>query len=379
MTILHIHDRVGRYGGGEVYLAQLREGLRQRGHHTPVLYLTQEGTETNLGSDEHCARKPHGLLSGMRMKQWLGPLLDRIKPDAVHCHTLFSPFGMAWLCRRVPMVFTLHSLHMLPRKAWREPMTVIGLYDRLLRQLMRPALKGLALWIAPSEAFAREIRNEGYRNVAVIPHFTGKRPTQAIGRVGSRTILFVGRLSAEKGIEEFIESLTYLLDQPWHAVIVGDGPLQNRVRNLIQKQGIASRVRLTGWLSGTDLDQQYRDAQVVVVPSVVMEAFSLVGIEAMAFGKPVVAFDAGGVREWLRDGRTGYLVEQGNCRGLAERIRALIENPSRAKMMGEEGKQVVEECFRIDSHLERVTQVYEEVIHRCRNGALSMGAYAYRN
>jgi len=378
VTILHIHDRAGRYGGGEVYLAQLRAGLRLQGHQCPVLYLTPTGSECDPGEEMWCERKPHGLFSGFGMRRWLEPLLETIKPDVVHCHCLFSPVSLAWLCKRVPTVFTLHSLHLLPRRSGCEPMTALGQYERLLRRVMRPALRRLASWIAPSEAFAEEIRGEGYQRVTVVPHFTDKRPSSRDDRTEGETILFVGRLSAEKGIEVFLDALPLLRAQSWRAVVIGEGPLEAPAKQRVVQEGLADRVRFAGWLSGADLDREYERAAVLAVPSTVKEAFGLVGIEAMAFGKPVVAFDAGGIREWLQDGKTGYLVRQGDPSDLATRIDEVLQHPERARAMGEAGQRLVEERFRVAPHIHSLLRVYEKA---ARNG--SMGAvpeaYAYRN
>ncbi|MGB4066604.1 MAG: glycosyltransferase family 4 protein [Nitrospira sp.] len=379
MTILHIHDRVGCYGGGEVYLAQLREGLRQRGHRSPVLYLTQEGSKHSGDNEAYYVSKPHGLFSGLRTLRWFPSLLDRLNPDVVHCHCLFSPIVMAWLFGQVPTLFTLHSLHMLPRKYGKELMTIVGLYERALRRLMRPTLRKLSGWIAPSQAFAEEIRNEGYERVSIIPHFTEKRPSSspAISKPG--TILFVGRLSAEKGVEALLNILVLLQGRTWNAVIAGEGPMDSYARNRIAREGLSSRVEFTGWLDGSALDRAYERAAVVVIPSVVKEAFCLVGIEAMAFGKPVVAFDAGGIREWLDNGRTGYLVAQGDCPSFAERIVMLLDNPDRACAMGKSAQQLVETRFRLEPHLQLMLGLYEKTTCHLLGGGISGSSYAYRN
>ena len=379
MTILHIHDRVGSYGGGEVYVAHLREGLLARGLQVPVLYLVGDRAPHLAEPDHYYAPKPHGLWSGFRIKQWLGPLLDRVRPDVVHCHTLFSPAGMAWLCARVPTVFTLHSLHMLPRTYGPEPMTLLGLYDRLLRRVMRFALTRVAMWVAPSEAFAQEIRGEGYDRVVVVPHFTEKRPVGPSDSSDDRTILFVGRLSEEKGVEPLLETLTLLREDSWNAVIVGAGPCGAAMQARVTREGLASRVRFTGWLSGAELDRLYRAATVVVVPSIVKEAFGLAGIEALAFGKPVVGFDAGGVREWLIEGRTGFLVPQHDCRGLADRLRQVLNDPALAHRMGTEGRRLVDERFRLAPYVAQILSVYESVTARGKAAPGLARTYAYRN
>jgi glycosyltransferase involved in cell wall biosynthesis len=108
----------------------------------------------------------------------------------------------------------------------------------------------------------------------------------------------------------------------------------------------------------------------VVIPSLIPEAFGLVGIEAMTFGKPVVAFDSGGIREWLIDGETGFLVKRGDIRGLGDRISQLLKEESLAREMGKKGKERVEKFYRKDIHLKKLLAIYEEVINkRARSGA----------
>ena len=143
-------------------------------------------------------------------------------------------------------------------------------------------------------------------------------------------------------------------------MIAGEGELKEEAVRKIARYGIADSVVFLGWLDEAALREVYRQASVVVVPSMVMEAFSLVGIEAMAHGKPVVAFDAGGVREWLSDGQTGFLVEQGNIPQLAKQVRMLLENRTLARKMREEGRRQVEARYRRKDHLDRITAIYLE-------------------
>jgi glycosyltransferase involved in cell wall biosynthesis len=83
----------------------------------------------------------------------------------------------------------------------------------------------------------------------------------------------------------------------------------------------------------------------------------------MAFGKPVIAFDSGGIRDWLVDGDTGFLVRRGDIKGLAEKILQLLKDNSLASKMGGKGKKRVEECYRKKIHVKRLLEVYDEVIN----------------
>jgi glycosyltransferase involved in cell wall biosynthesis len=177
-----------------------------------------------------------------------------------------------------------------------------------------------------------------------------------------KTILYVGRLDAFKGILQFIECLRLLKSQEWSAEIVGDGEMKKEASEFSKTLGLNGRVRFLGNLSTEELNSHYANCSIVVMPSMTPESFRLVGIEAMAFGKPVVAFDSGGVREWLINGKTGFLVNRGDIKGLSERISQLLEDNLLAKSMGIEGQKRVNQCYRKEIHIKRLLSVYEEMI-----------------
>lgn len=368
MKILHIHERVGDYGGGEIYLASLREGLGLLGHENPAIYLTPTGLE-QAADGTHVLRKPHGFWSGIQMAARLDELIDREKPDVIHLHTLFSPVALATVCDKKPVVFTFHSLHLLPRKRSQREWAPVHLYEDCLKPFLRMAMKQLDQIIAPSEAFEKELLKDGFRpeQISVLPHFT-EMGSETRGEDDGQTLLFVGRLSADKGILEFIECLARLPKGGWRTLIAGEGPLKDEAVKRTARYGIEKFVQFLGWVDQARLTDAYRQATAVVIPSIVLEAFSLAGIEAMAHWKPVVAFDAGGVHEWLSDGQTGFLVERGNIDALTMRIRTLLEDPALGRKFGEEGRRRVETQYRRKTHLERLMGIYRDALRRRVSG-----------
>ncbi len=88
------------------------------------------------------------------------------------------------------------------------------------------------------------------------------------------------------------------------------------------------------------------------------------------FGRPVVAFDVGGPREWLVDGKTGFLVKRGDVKEFSLRIEQLLEDAPLAKRMGLEGQRRVNERYRKEIHLKRLLSIYEEVIQIRRQKGL---------
>jgi glycosyltransferase involved in cell wall biosynthesis len=87
-----------------------------------------------------------------------------------------------------------------------------------------------------------------------------------------------------------------------------------------------------------------------------------VGIEAMAYQKPVVAFDVGGISEWLKDRKTGYLVQSGDIRDLAEKIDLILRNPTLAEAMGHQARIVAENIFAEHYHYESLLTLFQKAI-----------------
>lgn len=207
-----------------------------------------------------------------------------------------------------------------------------------------------------SNAFSRE-------RVHVLPYFTALPSGDTNLQQGLEpSILALGRITKEKGFGYLLRAFSKL-NRRARLSVVGDGPELKNLRRLSEDLGIASDVTFEGWLSHDGLDEFYRRCTLVVVPSLWPEPFGIVGIEAMAYRKPVVAFDVGGISEWIEDGRTGYLVPRGDIRALTEKITFLMDNPKIAQEMGETGRTSVDTRFTVSSHCESLVRLFQSVRH----------------
>ena len=139
-------------------------------------------------------------------------------------------------------------------------------------------------------------------------------------------ILYVGRLSPEKGIETLIESVS-TLQFPFCLSIVGSGNQEKSLKLLAQNLGIADRVLFVGSIKwGESLFSRMRAADILVLPSYT-EGLPLVVIEAMSQGLPVIASDVGGIPELIKNHDTGLLVPAGNHLALSTAIKLLVKDP----------------------------------------------------
>ena len=104
----------------------------------------------------------------------------------------------------------------------------------------------------------------------------------------------------------------------------------------------------------------------VVVPSVWLETFSLVGLEAYANMKPVIGSRIGGIRDWLKDGETGWFVEPGDSVDLAEKIDIAMSDPERTREMGCAGYNRAVTFYGSELYLERLLEIYYRAQERFR-------------
>jgi glycosyltransferase involved in cell wall biosynthesis len=175
--------------------------------------------------------------------------------------------------------------------------------------------------IAASEYLAEAARGLGARDVRVIPN--GVDVPAEVGEPDDPPhVLFVGRLSEEKGILEFLEATEGL-----PRVVVGDGPLRDRVPEAV------------GFVPHAEVGSYYERAAVVCVPSR-REGYGIVAREAMAYGRPVVATAVGGLVDAVDDEVTGVLVAPGETRGLRLAIVSLLGDAERRARLGSAGREV---------------------------------------
>jgi len=168
------------------------------------------------------------------------------------------------------------------------------------------------------------------------------------------TIFTPARLTLpDKGVDHLLTALTKV-DGEFKAVIAGSGPAEEWLRSKTEEDGLQGKVHFAGWTDSGAMEALYALASMVVCPSVWDEPFGLVGIEAMAHGKPVVAFDVGGIPEWLEDGVTGHLVPRRDTSGMARAIDALLSDPDQARSMGENGRTVLPARFGVERHVDGI-------------------------
>jgi glycosyltransferase involved in cell wall biosynthesis len=199
------------------------------------------------------------------------------------------------------------------------------------------------------------------------PRKSSETVKQKIGVKGKQCALFVGRLVPRKGLHFLIEAATRVVEENKEIrfVVVGDGPLRNRLISYAKELGIQDYFAFLGEVPDEMLAAFYNCADLFVLPST-QEGQGLALLEAQASGKPVIAFNAGAISETMVQGKTGLLT-QPNKDELAQAILKLLSDSSLRENMGDSGRKFVSENFSWNSCAERMFNVYNEAIERSKD------------
>ncbi|MBF0370227.1 MAG: glycosyltransferase family 4 protein [Magnetococcales bacterium] len=156
------------------------------------------------------------------------------------------------------------------------------------------------------------------------------------------TLLAITRLVPGKGIKEVIKALTYLPDT-FRLIVAGDGENRQMLETYCHTLNLDSRVQFTGWVSGKDKEDLFKNSDILCLPSQ-CDSFGIVFVESMGYGLPVVALDSGPIGDVVPHGRGGLLVKQNDPATLVAAIRSL-ENPEKRLSLGQSAKRWVLEQF----------------------------------
>ena len=256
-------------------------------------------------------------------------------PDVIHAHDWLVAHAAGGLreLTGAPIVATIHATEHR-RHAGRRG----GPVQRYVNGVERWLTSEAALVITCSEFMREEVRGVfglPREKVEMIPNEVSRKAFGGSGRGrsirvelgvdGQPLVLFAGRLEYEKGVQTLIDAVP-LLDRSVpgvRVVVAGAGSYRHELERRVRALRLGRRVRFEGFVDERRLRRLYRTADVVVVPSL-YEPFGLVAVEAMACRTPVVAANAGGLREIVEQGVTGLRFAPGNARSLAAALRRVL-------------------------------------------------------
>lgn len=236
----------------------------------------------------------------------------------------------------------------------------------------RAAYQGFAAAVVGSRHMSRVLAVNGFdaRRVQVVPYFSRfdqqaqglqamdepKAPGIA-GRTRALRLLFTGQAVKGKGLEVLVKALARVTGD-WHLTAIASGPRLPVAKALAERYGIAGRIEFIQWLPQAALAGYYRRADLFVLPSVWDDPGPLVGIEAMSFETPVLAFAVGGIPDYVLDGRTGFLAEGVSVAALSQGLQRALEQAERLPALGRAARAQVAQHHGRDQHIDQLRQLY---------------------
>jgi glycosyltransferase involved in cell wall biosynthesis len=234
----------------------------------------------------------------------------------------------------------------------------------LLSAFLRNAIsRRAAANIAPSTHVALR---QALPRTATIVHgiedpFAGRDPLHATQPIQRKKLAYLGRLVTEKGLSVLLEATRLLrsVGRDVEVVLIGDGPDRPRLEKEIDALGLVGSVRITGFLSATNLDQTLRDADAIVIPTTMEETAGLAAMEQMVRGRPVIASAIGGLGELVRD--AGLLFSPGDPHALAQAMKRILDEPGLTASLGAAGRLRILLTFSYRGMIDAHARLYHEV------------------
>lgn len=395
MRVLLLHNRYKWHGGEDAVVEAEAMLLRARGHHL-VEHIADNRDILKAGRIATLLGLWRGAWSQTSSRQ-VRAFAAEARPDVVHVHNFWYVLSPSVLsaCHDAgfPVVVTLHNFRLVCpggilqdrkgrpcqdcveegglkgvlRRCYHDSFLASAAVARMQAVNRRRGTwqRDVDLFIVPSE-FCREIFVRGgfpAEKIAVKPNFVEDPLNGAIGpapeSAGVPRVLFVGRLSREKGLRTLLAAWKLVEGQVDAELrLVGDGPL----RDELQQLSGSSAVSFAGRVEGQDLVREIERAHLSVLPSECYETFGRVVVESYVLGRPVVVSNIGGPAELVRDGETGLLFEAGGTADLAAKLTALLTDAELRRGMGRAARQQFLAKYTPEKNYEQLMGCYRQAV-----------------
>ena len=409
MRILYTNKYNYPFSGTEVYLFELMELMREQGHEVALFSMADpRGEPTSF--DRHFV--PHidfKAKPGWVRKAWqaahaiystdarrrIRAMIKEFRPDVAHVRNIYHHLSPSILwelkAQKVPVLYHLNDFKLLcptynlvaqgkaceackGGKFWHalrpKPSCYPGVGPRMVLTTEAYAHRWLGtyrhcvgLFLAPSRFVRDKFVEHGWdgNRFEVLPHFQRIHELRERGAETDAPLLYFGRLSAEKGVDDLLRSMQQL--PHLRLIIAGDGPQRADLQELAGSLGL-SNVKFVGQVGPTERDGLISQSRFTVLPSRAYETLGKTILESYAEGRAVVASDMGSRRELVHQGETGFLYRTGDVNQLAMAIQSLGSSPELAERMGRAGWETLRQHHTPEGHYQKLMSLYEGLITR---------------
>ena len=402
MKILMVNKFLYPRGGSESYMLYLGEHLKSMGHEIEYFGMYDDNNTVGNSAEMYTQNMdfhsngfarflyPFKIIYSSDAKKKIMKVIDEFKPDIVHMNNInfqLTPSIIYGVKKKgIPLVQTVHDYqmicpnHLLYNFRKNTPCekcvkgshincignkcihgstvkSILGVIEAKFYSLLK-TYKKVDLFVCPSNFLENKLLSakEYYKGkTKTIHNFINKDKFADINRMEDSYIVYVGRLSKEKGIEN-IARTAELLPQ-YNFVVAGSGPDQDMLKDI-------PNIKLAGFLTGNELTELMGNAKLLLLPSVCYENCPLSILEAHAMGVPVVTMNSGGMAELVKDGVTGTLVNDPTPEGIAQKIKETIENKDYYNNLKENCKIEKDNILSVGDYCDILLKEYEKLVAR---------------
>jgi glycosyltransferase involved in cell wall biosynthesis len=346
-------------GGVQTMASDLLPALRAKGHEFVV--VTEQGSPDLPAEDEYEGIPVYRLPFAAVLRD-VNRLMD-VRSRVIRLKREFAPDLFHSFA-----VSANDFLHLTTQDAYPAPwlVTLHGAWPNSCDLFVRRTLTA-ADWIV---GCSTAILQRGCESAPCISShssviYNAQRPAAgcvSLLRFNPPVLLYVGRLSREKGVDVALAAfaLLHALVPETRFLIAGDGPERGALERQADHLNLGAAARFLGWVAPKEVPALIETASIVVLPSR-EESFPVVGLQAAIMGRPVVATRTGGVPEMILDRETGLLVRTEDPKALADAIVGLLRRPDEAQRMGEAARRRALEVFSFDRHVEAYDELYRRL------------------
>ena len=391
MKLLYVHERFGALAGAEANAHITATELGKRGHAIGILH----GPSTGKNEPGWQATFPfRAALSPADNEAIVKKALADFSPDAVYVHKMADLSVIQTLVASgIPLLRMVHDhdiycmrsykYNYFTRKICTRAASPYCIFPCLATIVKNPGGLLPVKWVSYSEKKREIALNRRFDRMVVVTTYMRDEllkngfdtarieihaPVPRMGDPNLRSsfsdrnlIIYAGQIIRGKGVDVLLEALARVKTK-FECVILGDGNHKAYCEELSKKLGLADRVTFKGFIPQEELKNYYRECSVVALSSLWPEPIATIGLEVMRYALPVIAFDAGGIKDWLLDGQNGYLVPWMDRAAFAARVDQLLQNKPLARQLGEAGLKLVSERYDFDTYIGDLENMFTRVI-----------------
>lgn len=390
MRILYVHETMGVLGGAESNVIITSSELKERGHDVALIYSRQ--TNWRSGTWDHVFEKSFRFDRTTGTDE-LEAFVESFRPDVIYVHKWSEPIELLEYVVRSghPCIRMIHDhdtycmrgyrYHPLTRKPCNKPSGLHCVFPCLanIERTRNGPLpigwksysshrKQLQLnhdfdeFFVVTEFMRQQLLLNGFESarISIMPPVPRQQESSITSTFSNRNlIVYAGQIIRGKGVDYFLRALS-TMESSFEAVILGDGSHRKYCEALARKLGLSARVQFKGFVPQEELMACYSGASAVVISSVWPEPIATIGLEVMRFGLPVVAFDSGGIRDWLIDGHNGFLVSPFDHASMGKALDKLMADKSMARTLGDNGRNLVNRKYDFADYIQRLEKKFQE-------------------